>query len=61
MAASSVATGSISTVTSFMFEELTAESFDDRINRRQVHSLVTDYDTQVVSGLSGFKFTATLG
>lgn len=51
----------ISTLVGFFYEEMTVEAFDDARNRRVDGHVVEDYQWQVSSVLSGFKFTACLG
>lgn len=48
-----------STLCGFFKEELTTEIIPDQKNRRTLVSVVTDFDYQVSSPLTGFKFTST--
>jgi len=47
---------SFSTLTCFLKEEMTVETKHDRDNRRELGSIVDDYDAVLTSAISGFLF-----
>lgn len=47
---------SFATVAFFMFEEMTTEVLHEPINRRTIISIVENYDTEILSYISGFLF-----
>ncbi len=50
--------GTFSTCATFMYEEMTVESYRDELNRRTVGRVVEDFSANIVSPISGFYLTA---
>lgn len=52
---------SFSTLTQFMHEEMTLETFDDPRHRRTDVNIVENFDTKLTAPVSGFLFTSVSG